>query len=102
MTTGPLDPRLDPDRFRPDEAATVPPAAGSSVPLDPAQDPDRYVPEPAPPAGAQGQGQSLPDLLGRSRTYEGERDNYQWALGLLAVFAFLGLVAFLFNNVLTP
>lgn len=103
MTSGPLDPRLDPDRFRPgeDDADAGDPLSPRSS-LDPAQDPDRFVPEPAPAADAGGQGQSLTDLLGRSRTYEGERDNYQWALGLLAVLAFLGLVTFLFNNVLTP
>lgn len=55
--------------------------------LDPAQDPDRFA--------ADGQGRRLPDLLGPSGTHEGERDSYQWALGLLAVFAFLAAVAFL-------
>ncbi len=108
MTTGPLDPRLDPDRFRaeePDGPAVVPAVEGS-LPLDPAQDPDRIVPDlpsDAPPPGSgRGRGQSLPDLLGSSRTYEGERDNFQWARGLLAVLAFLGLVTFLFDSVLTP
>lgn len=77
MTTGPLDPRLDPDRFRaeePDGPAVVPAVEGS-LPLDPAQDPDRIVPDlpsDAPPPGSgRGRGQSLPDLLGSSRTYEG-------------------------------
>ena len=109
MTTGPLDPRLDPDRYRPEEPdppPVVPEAGDGTSPLDPADDPDRFVPDlpsdAPPPLSGQGQGQSLTDLLGSSRTYEGERDNYQWALGLLAVLAFLGLVAFLFGSVLTP
>lgn len=78
MTAGAVDPRSDAERDRP----------------DPAQDPDRFA--------AAGQGRRLPDLLGPSRTHEGERDSYQWALGLLAVFAFLAAVALLFSNVLTP
>ena len=49
-----------------------------------------------------GQGQSLPELLGEERTYEGERDGYQWAFGLIGVLVFLALVAFLFANVLEP
>ena len=109
MTTGPLDPRLDPDRFRPEQpdGPPVAPPAGGALPLDPALDPDRFVPDlpldaSPPPGSGRGQGQSLPDLLGSSRTYEGERDNVQWALGLLAVLAFLGLVTFLFGSVLTP
>lgn len=74
----------------------------STGPLDPALDPDRYTPDGAEQAPTAGRGQSLPDLLGAAGTHEGERDNYQWALGLLAVFAFLGLVALLFTYVLTP
>ena len=70
------------------------PADGRVRPLDPAQDPDRFRPP--------GQGQSLPELLGEAGTHEGERDGYQWAFGLLGVFAFLALVAFLFSNVLSP
>ena len=109
MTTGPLDPRLDPDRFRPeepDDPPVVPAVEARAFPLDPAQDPDRFVADlpsdAVPPAPGHGQGQSLTDLLGSSRTYEGQRDNFQWALGLLAVLAFLGLVTFLFDSVLTP
>ena len=90
MTAGPLDPRFDQDRYRPDE----PDAVSGPPGLDPADDPDRFA--------SAGQGQSLPDLLGAAGTFQGERDNYQWVLGLLAVFAFLAGVAFLFNNVLTP
>lgn len=101
MTTDPQDPaprrRLgaadDPDRFDPDaDAEAAPPELPRG--LDPADDPDRYAPP--------GQGQSLVDLLGKEGTQEGERDNYEWAAGLLGVLAFLALVAFLFNNVLTP
>ena len=89
--------RFDADRFDPDADS---PAADTPLPellrgLDPAYDPDRF----APPAG---QGQSLVDLIGKERTHEGERDNYQWAIGLVSVLAFLALVTFLFTSVLTP
>ncbi len=80
--------RFDPDRFDPDAAPELPTA------LDPAYDPDRYRPP--------GQGQTLTDLLGKSGSQEGDRDGYQWVAGLIGVFLFLGLVAFLFNSVLTP
>lgn len=90
----PLDVSRDPDRFDP--------AAVREVPrdLDPDQDIDRF--SVARQARGQGQGQSLPDLLGTAGTHEGERDGYEWAFGLLLVLAFLGAVAFLFNNVLSP
>ncbi len=78
----------DPDRFDPDAAPELPRG------LDPAYDPDRYVPP--------GQGQTLTDLLGKSGSQESDRDGYQWVAGLIGVFLFLGLVAFLFNSVLTP
>ncbi len=61
--------------------------------LDPADDPDRFA--------ADGHGRSLPELLGTG-AWEGDRDNYQWALGLLAVLGFLAAVAFLFGTVLSP
>ena len=89
----PLDMSQDPDRYDPSrETAPTPPAHPRG--LDPAQDPDRFLPP--------GQGQTLNDLLGKAGTYEGDRDNYQWLAGLLGVLAFLALVAFLFNSVLTP
>ena len=99
-----LDLSQDPDRYDPardsgpvfepaDHPRVVEPVAHPRA-LDPRHDPDRYLPP--------GQGQSLPELLGEAGTHEGDRDNYQWALGLLGVFVFLGLVAFLFSNVLTP
>jgi hypothetical protein len=78
----------DPDRF--DASADQPP---TSPRVDPAQDPDRYLPP--------GQGQSLTDLLGPG-AHEDERDNWQWAFGLLGIVVFLGLVAFLFGTVLSP
>lgn len=81
----------DPDRFDP-AADAAPPELPRG--LDPAHDPDRFR--------APGEGQSLVDLLGKAGTQEGDRDNYQWVGGLLGVLAFLALVAFLFNNVLTP
>ena len=92
--TGPLDMSKDPDRFDPN--ASFDPTASLSVvgPLDPARDPDRM-----PRAG---EGQSLTDLMGgRARAHEDERDNYAWAYGLIGVLVFLGLVAYLFGEVLS-
>jgi hypothetical protein len=83
-----LDMSKDPDRFDPDAVPELPRG------LDPAYDPDRFRPP--------GQGQTLTDLLGKEGTQEGDRDGYQWVMGLVGVFVFLGLVAFLFNSVLTP
>ena len=83
----------DPDRFDPDRFDTASPP---ELPrgLDPRADPDRFLPP--------GQGQSLTDLIGKEGAFEEERDGYQWIAGLLGVLAFLALVAFLFENVLTP
>jgi hypothetical protein len=93
--TRPLDMSQDPDRFRPDEhPQLVEPAPEVPRGLDPAQDPDRFLPP--------GQGQTLHDLLGPAGSFDDDRDNYQWVAGLLGVLAFLALVAFLFNSVLTP
>lgn len=89
--TQPLDLSQDPDRYDPDRVAPVPELPRG---LDPANDPDRF-----PPAG---QGRSLPELIGREGTHEGERDTFEWAYGLLAVLVFLLAVSFLFNNVLSP
>lgn len=87
-----LDPAHDPDRYDPSRD-TAP--AGR---LDPALDPDRYDPvRDAPP----GQGQTLPDLLGEG-AFEEERNNYQWAIGLLGVLLFLALVSWFFSSVATP
>lgn len=86
--TRPLDPSRDPDRFDPDAVPELPRG------LDPTYDPDRFTPP--------GQGQSLPDLLGKEATYEGDRDAWQWVYGLLTVLAFLAVVSLLFNYVLTP
>jgi hypothetical protein len=83
-----LDMSQDPDRFDADAPPELPRG------LDPAYDPDRYRPP--------GQGQTLTDLLGKEGSQEGDRDGYQWVLGLVGVFLFLGIVAFLFNSVLTP
>lgn len=83
-----LDRSKDPDRFDPDADPELPSG------LDPAFDPDRFRPP--------GQGQTLTDLLGKQGSHEGERDGYQWVFGLIGVFLFLGLVAYLFTNVLTP
>jgi hypothetical protein len=83
----------DPDRFDPDRADTAAQQPPTSPRVDRAQDPDRYLPP--------GQGQSLTELLGPG-AHEDERDNWQWAFGLLGVVAFLALVAFLFGTVLSP
>ena len=100
MSIGPLDPAQDPDRYDPDrdsnrDAGTASSGPGYDVPpelprgLDPAYDPDRFD-------------QSLIDLVGKERAFEEPRDNAQWAIGLLTVFCFLGIVAFLFGVVLSP
>jgi hypothetical protein len=82
--TSPLDMSKDPDRY--DPAAQAAPADGPVGPLDPALDPDRYR-----PATDKG-GPTLPGLLGEG-SQEQERESYAWALGLLAVLAFLLLVS---------
>ena len=93
MPTGPMDLSQDPDRF---ENAHLDPVEQPVVvgPLDLSKDPDR-MPRP-------GSGQSLTDLIGKERSYEEDRDGYEWIVGLLAVLAFLALVAFFFNSVLSP
>lgn len=103
----PMDLSKDPDRFQPDVAPGVAVPAARAGPMDPAGDPDRYepladglpVPGRRPDAGA---GKDLEQLLGRDGTHEGDRDGLEWLVGLLAVVAFLALVALLFNTVLTP
>lgn len=84
----PLDMSQDPDRFDPVDQPTV------VGPLDLSRDPDR-MPRP-------GEGQSLTDLIGKDRSFEENRDGYEWVAGLLAVVAFLALITFIFNVVLTP
>jgi hypothetical protein len=93
MPTGPMDLSKDPDRF---ENGYLDPVEQPVVvgPLDLSKDPDR-MPKP-------GSGQSLTDLIGKERSYEEDRDGYEWIVGLLAVLAFLALVAFFFNSVLSP
>lgn len=92
---GRLDPALDPDRYdAPRDVVGLP-----IGPLDPALDPDLYhldldAAGDLPP----GQGQTLPGLLGEG-AYEEKRDNWQWALGLLGVIVFLGLVSWFFGSV---
>ena len=78
--TEPLDMSKDPDRFAPDAVSR--PAA-----LDPALDPDRFD-------GSAVGGSTLPELLGKG-SYEDERDNLTWLLGLVGVIAFLVLVSLL-------
>lgn len=113
--TAPIDPRHDDGDAEPDDLSIVPGLGGRTQPLDLSQDPDRFDPDAVPelpsaldPAydpdryRAPGQGQSLTDLLGREGAFEEKRDGYEWAFGLLFVLGFLALVAFLFNNVLSP
>ena len=100
----PLDMSKDPDRFDasrdsgpvfdPEEHPRLVEAPPAHPRVDPRHDPDRFLPP--------GQGQSLEDLLGKAGTHEGERNGYEWVAGLVGVFAFLALVAYLFNSVLTP
>jgi hypothetical protein len=85
--TGPLDMSKDPDRYDPAADPTVP-----GGPLDRSLDPDRYPP---------GQAQTLTDLLGEG-AQESQRDNGQWAYGLLSVLLFLALVSWFFSAVATP
>lgn len=98
--TGPLDMSQDPDRFRGqdatlDELFDDSPEAIRAPRIDPAADPDRY-------RKSKGAGQNLEEIIGRDRMYEDERSGFEWLVGLLAVLAFLGVVAYLFNSVLTP
>lgn len=90
LPTGPLDMSQDPDRYDPTRDA-APVAAPRR--LDPARDPDRYRPP--------GQGQTLTDLLGEG-AHEDTRNNYEWAVGLLSVVAFLALVSWFFTSVVAP
>ena len=50
-----------------------------------------------PRPGRPGEGQTLADLLGEG-THEGERDGYEWVLGLVTILVFLGLVALVFSS----
>ena len=120
--TAPLDPRHDPDRYRPgqpDDLSIVPGLGeGRTRPMDLSKDPDRFDPSapavpPELPRGLDprhdpdrftppGQGQNLIDLLGKEGAFEEKRDGYEWVFGLLAVLAFLALVSFVFNSVLSP
>ncbi len=56
-------------------------------PLDMSRDPDRFD-------GLAVGGSTLPELLGEG-SYEDERDNLTWLLGLVGVIAFLVLVTLL-------
>ena len=87
---GGLDPSQDPDRYRPEQAETRSVSPDPARGLDMSQDPDRYRPEEDPT------GKSLTELIGKERSFEEERNPYLWLAGLLAVFAFLGLVSLLF------
>ncbi len=91
-----LDMSQDPDRYDPsrDAGLGAPLVTG---PLDMSQDPDRY--DPRADAGAAGSGQTLSELLGGSAAQDEERDSFVWLAGLLAVAAFLGLVALFFSSV---
>lgn len=65
MSTGPLDPRFDPDRYDPDRdgrdrAPEPPPELPRG--LDPRNDPDRF------------DNKNLVELIGKDATYEDERD----------------------------
>jgi hypothetical protein len=71
-----MDPGEDPDRYDPTrDAAPV-------APLDPASDPDRF------------HNPTLPGLLGDG-AHEDERNNWQWVIGLVSMFAFLIAVSLL-------
>ena len=103
LPSGPLDMSQDPDRYDPTRTSAAP-----SGPLDMSKDPDRYDPirdalgvprkdnDPDRPRRP-GSGQTLPGLLGEG-AQEDERDNAQWALGLLAMVVFLLLMTFLLGG----
>lgn len=87
-----LDPSLDPDRY--DPARDAPGGADGQPPagpLDPALDPDRYDPTLDRPGQDGPRSPTLPGLLGKG-SYEDERSNLTWLLGLVAVFGFLAFV----------
>ena len=66
------------------------------VATDPKQpDPDRFDPD---RFDADRDNLTLPDLLGKAGTYEDERNPLVWLAGLLAVLAFLGLIAYVIGN----
>ena len=71
MATDPKQP--DPDRFDPDRF-----------------DPDRFDPD--------RDDLTLPELLGKAGTYEDERNPLVWLAGLVAVLAFLGLIAYVIGH----
>ena len=41
---------------------------------------------------------TLPELLGKAGTYEDERNPLVWLAGLVAVLAFLGLIAYVIGH----
>lgn len=95
--------RYDPERDGPVEHVEIAPVQRQPGPrLDRSRDPDRYDPE---RDGRPGPGRrsdpTTQDLLGES-VGDDARDNWTWAVGLLGVLAFLGLVALLFGRVLSP
>ncbi len=95
--TAPLDPSNDPDRYDPDRDNAFH-AGGPPGPLDPALDPDRYDPAAGVPVQRPGRsGETLTELLGEG-SYNDKPNPYVFLLGLLAVVAFLGLVAWIFSN----
>lgn len=111
MTAGPLEPRDRPAANDAEDDLSIVPgleaapegppasdpthdmAVDPAAPLDPSTQPasDRRPPPP-------GQGQTLTDMLGEG-AQEGQRDNFQWAYGLIGVLAFLALVSWLFSSV---
>lgn len=85
--SGPLDLSQDPDRMPPASSGPAPrvPTRTTPVrPLDPSQHPDR-------------DDRTLTEMLGEGAQEE-SRDTYVWFFGLLAVLAFLALVAFVASN----
>ena len=69
-----------------------PPRHGPRNPDGPdAHGPDQDGPDPA--SDAARTDRTLPELLGSAGAQEEERSNLLWLAGLLAVLAFLGLVA---------
>lgn len=99
-----LDPARDPDRYDARQSASddvglddlmAAPSAARPARIDPTADPDRY-------RTSAGAGQNLEEILGTERTHEGDRSGFEWIAGLVAVLAFILVVAYLFGNVLKP
>lgn len=79
---GPLDPKLDPDRYDPSRHGPERADVGQPTPAGP----------PIPLGRTGGARPTLPELLGEG-SFQDKPNPYNWILGLVGVAAFLALVA---------